>query len=185
MDFFISQIVVPVNKISSDELLLLEGYFLLGRENIYYRKNNDEYITIFESGIETFLYNEKEYKIANIFDKYCLFTSFETEYYGYEFSSAIGLNNAIESIERKIKANLLKKVDLREAIEKLVNNNTVLTVEDSYAVGNCEIGTNLFIEKHFNGKNTLPLKEETKEYILKLAKENNSFARVLKNKSLL
>lgn len=174
--------IIPISEMLKEETVLLaEGKFIFTENNCYYRKNNDEYYQVWNFSVESFQ-DDLIYRVAQFKEDYCVFTCMDGICYGYEFSSDNGLSEAIEGISKKIEANLLAHTSLEEAVEFLIENAIELTIEDSYAVGNCKSGTADFIKRYFEDKKFLVINEENKIFILKLAQENNLFSNVLKNK---
>lgn len=175
--------VVPVGKcFYEDEILLSEGDFVFTETEVFHRKNNDEYLKIFDHMVEEFEYEGQVYRVVEFKGKFCLFTQLEEKAYGYEFNEELWLPEALEYIGKKAKYDKINNTSLEEAVDWLVQSRVELTVKDSYAVGNCKPGTQAFIEKHFNGKECLTIDEKSKPFILKLAQENRLFSNVLKKK---
>lgn len=90
------------------------------------------------------------------------------------------INEAVQGLRDKIKDDIrmsqLRKIRVTDILEYINNNpHLTVTVEDSVAAGNCEVGTKRFRDKYFPGRDEVRLEE--------LAQHVNDYTvqRVIKN----
>lgn len=116
---------------------------------------------------------------------FCLFKETENGVYEYEQGGLIfDIEEARRAIGEKIFYDNEKNISIEQVYNALLG--MVLTVEDSYAVGNCRTGTESFIDRHGiklkDGQ--LVVNEKNRDDLWEIALNERQFMRVLKKKTL-
>lgn len=165
------------------EFLIMEGGFVLSRQN------SDFWVeSVMESDPDGLVFAEHPYFIGKHKNTKAVFKYSDemNKWYEYEQEDFIDLDLALEQINKKINSDFCDKIELEEVQNSIVG--LALTVEDSYAVGNCKVGTEEFILQHKlqleDGTYQIQITDENSDFIWNIATQNSQFMRVLKHKVL-
>lgn len=180
---FKSFIVSEENSISLEDACHNTKFIRTADGKYFAKQNTDWYVET-----NNFEVKENEIMVAMPYhiERYdmakCLFVITEQGVYEYEMDVRFDYQYAKQQINQKIKSDHENRITNKKVYENL--EGLTLTVEDSYSVGNCEIGTYNFILRHKIElvDRKFHITSDNKERVWNIALREPQFMRVLKSK---